>query len=120
MNDTEALNNLALWFHENTDEDGQWGSGTDFLEYAAMILDKAGRDTDPPEVWVEDAEFDVTVTVAFHTNVAFSPIERDSPITAGDALGNFWGSGLTEIIEDVRSQGEYGATIIRQEVNRTA
>lgn len=63
---------------------------------------------------VEGAEYRVSVTITLSTNVTFSPVERDRPITDADAYDNFLGYGLSELIES----GEYGVTIINRQVER--
>lgn len=45
--DADTLDMLAAWFIDNTDEDGQWGSAADFIEYAAKLITRTGRNIDP-------------------------------------------------------------------------
>lgn len=47
LTDKDALDKLATWFIENTDEDGYWGSAADFIEFAAQTLAETGRETQP-------------------------------------------------------------------------
>lgn len=48
---------------------------------------------------IEEKEYEVTVTLTFTTNVRFAPIERDSAITNEDALANFYGYGLSDVLD---------------------
>lgn len=41
---------------------------------------------------IEEKDFEVTLTFTLSTRVAFSPMERDTPITAIDAIANAVGS----------------------------
>lgn len=58
---------------------------------------------------IEDKEFDVTITLRLGTNVVFSPIERDTPITKDDALANFYGYGLG--LSALLDSGEYSHSV---------
>lgn len=46
LSDASAVDRLAEWFRENTDDDG-WGSACDFIEHAAEVIRLTGRDIDP-------------------------------------------------------------------------
>lgn len=43
ISDAEALDLMIQWFEEEMDGD-QWGSAADFIEYAATLLERTGRD----------------------------------------------------------------------------
>ena len=63
--DREALDKLARWFVDNTDEDGQWDSAADFIEYAAEVITQTGRTIEPEYVLLCDdcGEEDRTVVM---------------------------------------------------------
>lgn len=63
----------------------------------------SGMTTEQAETFIEEREFEVSVTVTFTTRVCFSPMPRSRPITTEDALDNFYGQGLS----DVMDSGEY-------------
>ncbi len=52
---------------------------------------------------IEEKEYQITVTLTFSTTVRFAAIERDGSITTEDAIANFYGYGLGELIDS----GEY-------------
>lgn len=56
---------------------------------------------------VESADYDVSVTIIFSTHVDFAEMERHSPITNEDALANFYGYGLSEVLDS----GEYAYSV---------
>jgi len=67
---------------------------------------------------IEEATYEVSVTLTFKATVLFDPIERATPLTTADAISNFYGMGLHEVIHS----GEY-VTELRELVitgNKTA
>lgn len=62
---------------------------------------------------IEEADFEVSVTVTFTKVVRFAPTERETPITDADALENFYGSGLSEVLES----GEYECSVDSSSIN---
>ncbi len=65
---------------------------------------------------IEDAEYQVSVTMTFKATVLFSEIERETPLTREDALANFYGMGLGEVIDS----GEYATELLVSVIQQTA
>lgn len=59
LTDGEALDEMVQWFVENTDNDPTygpvWGEAADFIELAALLIEKTGRSLAGPgdAVWVK-------------------------------------------------------------------
>lgn len=62
---------------------------------------------------VETVEYDVEIIVRLRTTIEFAPIERDSEVTAFDAIAAAWGVIPSEVGNDLQTGfgGEFSVTL---------